>query len=91
MVARLLVVDDDADTRELQASDLPERIRSAEQRRLDFAADDPESFVTLDEVEQRYLLRVLDATGGNKSHAARILGVDRKTLQRKLQRSNNGD
>lgn len=76
---------------ELQASDLPERIRSAEQRRLDFAADDPESFVTLDEVEQRYLLRVLDATGGNKSHAARILGVDRKTLQRKLQRSNNGD
>jgi len=69
---------------ELQAVDLPERIRSADRRRLDFAEADPEGFVSLAELQRRYVLRVLDATGGNKSHAARILGIDRKTLLRKI-------
>jgi DNA-binding protein Fis len=32
------------------------------------------------------VLAILDAVGGNKSEAARILGVDRKTLQARLQR-----
>jgi two-component system response regulator HydG len=35
-------------------------------------------------VERRYVLRVLETVGGNKSRAARILGYDRKTLYRKL-------
>jgi two-component system NtrC family response regulator len=39
---------------------------------------------TLDEVEKHHMLRVLDAAGGNKSEAARRLGVSRKTLERKL-------
>ena len=37
-------------------------------------------------VERRHVLAILDAVGGNKSEAARILGVDRKTLQARLQR-----
>ena len=37
------------------------------------------------EVERRYILRVLEAVGGNKTLAAQILGVDRKTLYRKLE------
>lgn len=37
----------------------------------------------LAEVEKRHILRVLDAAGGNKSEAARRLGVSRKTLERK--------
>ena len=37
----------------------------------------------LDEVEKRHILRMLDACGGNKSEAARRLGVSRKTLERK--------
>ena len=38
----------------------------------------------LDEVERGYIRRVLDANGGNVSRAARILGIDRRTLYRKL-------
>jgi transcriptional regulator with PAS, ATPase and Fis domain len=34
-------------------------------------------------LERRHIARVLKLTGGNKSEAAKILGVDRKTLQRK--------
>jgi two-component system NtrC family response regulator len=40
--------------------------------------------LTLEQVEREHMLRVLDATGGNKSEAARRLGVSRKTMERKL-------
>jgi len=40
----------------------------------------------LSEIERRHILRVLTRTGGNKQAAARILGIDRTTLQRKLER-----
>lgn len=39
---------------------------------------------TLDEVERRHILDVLDACSGNVSEAARRLGLHRRTLQRKL-------
>ena len=39
---------------------------------------------TLSEVEKHHMLSVLDSVGGNKSEAARRLGVSRKTLERKL-------
>ena len=45
---------------------------------------DPGEFLPLHEVERRYILRVLDAAQGNKTLAAEILGLDRKTLYRKL-------
>lgn len=41
--------------------------------------------LTLASVERRHILRVLDMEGGNKSAAARRLGVSRKTLERKCQ------
>jgi transcriptional regulator with GAF, ATPase, and Fis domain len=37
----------------------------------------------LDAMERRHITRVLKLTGNNKSEAAKILGIDRKTLQRK--------
>jgi DNA-binding NtrC family response regulator len=40
----------------------------------------------LGEVERRQILRVLEQTGGNKTRAAEILGVQRRTLYKKLQR-----
>ena len=40
---------------------------------------------TLDQLEKEYIRRVLIEVGGNKSKAAEILGLDRKTLYRKLQ------
>jgi two-component system NtrC family response regulator len=39
---------------------------------------------SLDEVEKCHTLRVLRGTHGNKSEAARRLGISRKTLERKL-------
>jgi DNA-binding NtrC family response regulator len=43
-----------------------------------------EPTLPLDEVERRYILRVLESTHGNKLKAAEILGIDRSTLHRKL-------
>jgi DNA-binding NtrC family response regulator len=69
---------------ELTVEDLPEKIRSYSKARLPLVGDDPEDLVPLDEVERRYIRRVLEAVGGNRTEASRILGVDRKTLYRKL-------
>lgn len=44
---------------------------------------------TLAEAEEDQIRRVLAATGGNKSKAAQILGIERKTLYRKLERMKN--
>jgi len=41
---------------------------------------------TLQQLESSYLLRVLSAVGGNKSRAALVMGVDRKTLYRMIDR-----
>ena len=68
----------------LVVDDLPERIRDHARRDVLVASDNPCELVTLEEVERRYARRVLEAVGGNKARAARILGVDRKTLYRKL-------
>ncbi|MCB9884541.1 MAG: hypothetical protein H6838_03560 [Planctomycetes bacterium] len=40
--------------------------------------------LTLAEVEKRHIHRVLASTGGNKTRAARVLGIDTKTLYNKL-------
>ena len=45
----------------------------------------------LDQVEKDHILRVLDAAGGNKTQAARLLGIARKTLDRKLHSWNQAD
>jgi transcriptional regulator of acetoin/glycerol metabolism len=41
---------------------------------------------TLADAEEDQIRRVLSATGGNKSKASQILGIERKTLYRKLER-----
>lgn len=41
---------------------------------------------SMEEVERQHVTRVLDAVGGNKREAARILKLDRTTLYRKLKR-----
>ena len=63
--------------------DLPQTIRGArgDRRILDEAA---ERTLPLHDVEKEYILRILEKTGGNKYQAAQVLGIDRKTLYRKL-------
>lgn len=65
--------------------DLPERIRSYRCSDVLVASLDPSELLPMAEIERRYILRVLEATGDNKSQAARILGFDRRTLYRKLE------
>ncbi|MEA2164203.1 MAG: two-component system, NtrC family, response regulator AtoC [Thermoanaerobaculia bacterium] len=47
------------------------------------ASDD---LVSLDEAEKKHIIAVLKATGGNQTQAAYILGIERKTLARKMKR-----
>jgi two-component system, NtrC family, response regulator AtoC len=69
----------------ITVDDLPERIRAYRSSHVLVASHNPEELVSLSEVEKRYIARVLAAVGGNKSTAARILGIDRTTLYKKLQ------
>jgi two-component system response regulator HydG len=71
---------------QVMVDDLPEKIRSYRRSHVLVARDDPSELVPLEEVERRYILRVMEAVAGNKTLASRILGLDRKTLYRKLER-----
>ena len=51
-------------------------------------SDSSDDWVTLSKIEGRYVGRVLEHTGGNKQAAARLLAVDRKTLDRMIKRHN---
>jgi two-component system response regulator HydG len=70
----------------LSVDDLPEKIRAYRRSHILVAGDDPSELVPLEEVERRYILRVMEAVGDNKTLAAQILGLGRKTLYRKLER-----
>lgn len=70
----------------LTVEDLPEKIRNYSPSHIVLASDNPAELVSMEEVERRYILRVLDAVRGNKTMAARVLGFNRKTLYRKLSR-----
>ena len=59
---------------------------SAEARTETVPAPAEEELVSLDEAEKRHIVAVLRATGGNQTQAAFILGIERKTLARKIKR-----
>ena len=68
----------------LGVEDLPEKICNYRSSQVFIGGEDPTELVALEEIEQRYILHVLQSVDGNKTLAARILGLDRKTLYRKL-------
>ncbi|UJR83441.1 Hypothetical protein I5071_55090 [Sandaracinus amylolyticus] len=69
---------------DVTVADLPEKIQAFTRSHVLVAADDPNELLPLDEIERRYILRVIEAVGGNRTRAAEILKVDRKTLYTKL-------
>jgi len=82
-IERALIV---SSSKQLEVADLPESIRAAvgvERKRKQ-----PQ---TLAEVEADYVQEILTATKGNKTEAARILGISRKNLYEKLARLNRKD
>jgi DNA-binding NtrC family response regulator len=76
----------------ITSEDLPARVRNNQPKAVDGVEnlDDLASlFVdlpSLDEVERRYLLHVLEATGGNRSRAAEVIGISRRTIYRMAER-----
>ena len=68
----------------ITVDDLPEKILEHRDDRLIVGGHDPDELTTLEDVERRYILHVLKAVEGNKTLAAKTLGLDRKTLYRKL-------
>ncbi len=75
---------------EIDINDLPQEIREFEAPpeappEIEISSLNT-PFVTLEELEDRYILEVLTATGNNKTHAARILGIHPTSLARRLKR-----
>jgi two-component system response regulator HydG len=74
----------------ITVEDLPDPVRSYQNLNgsVDTGVSTKEDeLLSLEEIERRHILRVLAATGGNKTQAAHILGVDRRTLHRKFGRN----
>jgi two-component system response regulator HydG len=75
---------------DIRVEDLPDTIRHRA-RTSSLSGHDLPELLTLEEVERRHVLRVLEASNGNRTDAAKMLGLDRKTLYRKLLRWGVGD
>jgi two-component system response regulator HydG len=70
---------------EVTVDDLPDKLQQHEKQKVVISTASPSELITLDEMERRYVRQVLGAVGGNKTHAARILGIDRRSLYRRLE------
>jgi two-component system response regulator HydG len=69
----------------ISVEDLPMSMRSASPADHHEQATDGDEIVSLDQFERRYVLRVLRSVQDNRSRAAKVLGIDRRTLYRKLE------
>ncbi len=65
----------------IQVTDLPPDLQN-----LEFDTLDGEGLLTLEEVEKRHIMTVLEKTGDNKSLTSRILDLPRTTLWRKMKK-----
>ncbi|MBA3452510.1 MAG: sigma-54-dependent Fis family transcriptional regulator [Deltaproteobacteria bacterium] len=79
------------DGKEIRLDNLPAKIQKFESARLEIPTDSPAEMIPLTEMERRYVRQVLSSVGGNKTHAARVLGIDRRSLYRRLEVSNAND
>ena len=82
-IERAVIVSQDS---KVQASDLPEALRAAILMKRE-----AKRRRTLAELEADYIREMLEATGGNKTEAARLLGISRKNLYEKLKRQGGND
>ncbi len=76
-----------ADGNLIDINDLPERLRKPLNESL--AGD--ESFLSMEQVQRRHILRVLEVVGGNKARAAEVLGMGRATIYQLLSKMKSED
>ena len=71
---------------EITLDDLPAKLKDYRPTEVYAPSDDPNDLPPMHVVEERYMRKVLAAVSGNKTLAAKVLGFDRRTLYRKLER-----
>ena len=76
---------------EIRIGDLPDKVRRYEMSSIPVQDTMPQQIITLHELQERYIENVLRTVQGNKTQAAKLLGLDRRTLYRKLERYNGGN
>ena len=69
---------------EITINDLPPKLLTEAPSQLVIPTSSLDELTTIDELSQRYVRQVLAAVHGNKTQAARILGIDRRSLYRRL-------
>jgi DNA-binding NtrC family response regulator len=73
---------------EIQTEDLPAKLQEVEVRKVskNLFSNLFEDLPSLEEIEKRYLQHVLEATHGNRTRAAEIMDIDRRTFYRMAER-----
>ncbi|MFP4014609.1 MAG: sigma-54-dependent transcriptional regulator [Chitinispirillaceae bacterium] len=85
------------DSNRIQLENLPARMRNhgsvsgQSASVVDTLLNRKNEFLPLEEIERRYIKRVLEYVGGNKKQAAAILGIGRRTLYRKFESDLHSD
>jgi two-component system response regulator HydG len=69
----------------IEVEHLPKKIQEFQSTRIELNLENTAEMITLEEMEKRYVRQVLDSVRGNKTHAARVLGIDRRSLYRRLE------
>jgi DNA-binding NtrC family response regulator len=80
LVERLAIL---ATSDQVEAADLPPPFGSSGDRAVGL----PDAVEPLEAMEKRYIQQVIDRLDGNKSRAAKMLGISRQTLRRKVERA----
>ena len=70
---------------EITADDLPTKVQEHRSSKIALTADAPGGLLTIEEMDRHYIRQVLQAVAGNKTQAARVLGLPRRSLYRRLE------
>jgi len=69
---------------QITVEDLPQKIICHQSDQIVIGGESPDELAPLSAIEGQYIQHVLRVVGGNRTLAAKVLGLDRKTLYRKL-------
>ena len=76
---------------EITVEDLPPRPAAAPSSQMVISTQSPSELTTLDEMSRRYVRQVLTLLDGNKTQAAKALGMDRRSIYRRLEDRPEGE